>query len=260
VEEGIVVNSMGSTDSLNATYSGVKTGAAMLDNHFTCTPAAVPGLYCTNAFSLGGGNLLTWFRDHLDRERAQSLASGGESYFAVLVAEAMKSRNPVLVLPHFAGSGTPRMDPESRGAMLGLSLASQKKDIARGIFEGIALEMALNLEALKQADVPLRSLYAGSGGSRNPELVQMRADVFNLPVTPLNVEEAGCLACAMLALCALDPSRSIRQLARTWIKTGEPVMPRPQQAEVFARKREIYARLYPALRELNRRAGEFQDS
>lgn len=260
VAEGIVVNSMGSTDSLNASYGATNTSEAMLECHFTCTPAAVPGLYCTNAFSLSGGNLMAWFRDHLDRERAESLAAEGGGYFPQMVAEALESRNPALVLAHFTGSGTPSMDPESRGALLGLSLATEKRDIALGILEGIALEMALNLEALKRAGIPLRVIHVGSGGARSPELVQMRADVFNLPVTPLDVEEAGCLACGMLALGALDPSRSVQELVRCWVKTGEPVIPRPQQAEHYARKREIYKRLYPALRDLNSAASEFQGS
>ena len=100
----------------------------------------------------------------------------------------------------------------------------------------------------------------GGGGARSPELVQMRADVFNLPVTLLDVEEAGCMACGMLAFSALDPSRSIVDLAKEWVRTAEPVLPRPEQAEGYARKREIYAQLYPALRDVHRLAKEFQDS
>jgi xylulokinase len=251
---------MGSTDSLNATYEDAKTSEAMLASRFTCTPAAVPGLYCTNAFSLGGGNVMAWFRDHVDRERADRLAEEGRSYFPVMVAEAMKSRNPVMVLAHFAGSGTPTMDPESRGAMLGLSLATDRRDMALGILEGIALEMALNVEALHQAGIPLKAIHVGSGGARSPELVQMRADVFNRPVIPLGVEEAGCLACGMLAIRALDPSRSIGELAGSWVRLGKPVLPRSERAEHYARKREIYGRLYPALKDLNRMVEAVQQS
>lgn len=256
VEEGIVVNSMGSTDSLNASYTGVKTSEAMLSSHLTCTPAAVPGLYCTNAFSLSGGNLLTWFRDHLDSERAERVAAEGKSYFAELIAEALQGENPALVLAHFAGSGTPYMDPGSRGAMLGLSLATAKRDIALGILEGIALEMSLNLETLKQAGIPVRTIYAGSRGARSPELVQMRADVFNLPVTPLDVEEAGCLACGMLVMTALNPAQKIEELASFWIRTGATVTPRPERFAYYARRRKIHARLYATLRELNELIGE----
>ena len=259
VREGIVVNSMGSTDSLNATYRGVNTSPAMLDNRLTCTPAAVAGLYCTNAFSLSGGNLLAWFRDQLDGERAERLAGEGKNYFEELVAESAHSRHPALVLAHFSGSGTPHMDAESRGAVLGLSLASGKADIARGMVEGIALEMAQNLEALKRCGIPVQSIHAGGGGARSRQILQVRADAFNRPLIPLHVEEAGCLACGMLAARALDPSLQLEQLAESWVRRGSPVEPLPEQAARFAAKREIHARLYPALKELNHLIAELQN-
>jgi xylulokinase len=280
VAEGIVVDSMGSTDSLNATYRGINTSPAMLQCHFSCTPGALPpgrgepatgptalgpggapgqdtpsapGLYLTNAFSLGGGNLLGWFRDNLDAERAARLEAEGRSYYQELAAEALRSDRSALVLPHFAGSGTPAMDPASLGAIAGLTLATERRDIALGILEGIAFEMALNLEALREAGVPVATIYAGSGGARSRELVQLRSDVFGLPITPLLVEEAGCLACALLCRTALEPFLEPADLARQWVRLGEPVEPRAGQMARYREKREAYARLYPALAEINRR-------
>jgi xylulokinase len=249
-EEGIVVNSMGSTDSLNASYGRINTSAGMLSKNFTCTPSAAPGMYCTNAFSFGGGNLLAWFRDQLDADTATRPEREGD-YYPWLVERALSSRNPPLVLAHFAGSGTPYMNPEALGAMTGLSLATGKFDIAMGLLEGVALEIAVNWEALQEAGIPVRALYAGSGGARSRELLQLRSDVLNVPISPLQVEEAGCLACAMLALSALDPGFAVAELARGWVRLGPRVEPRPEWAAYYRRRRELYGRLYPALRELN---------
>jgi xylulokinase len=251
VETGIVVNSMGSTDSLNATYDALNTSTPMLERNFTCTPAAVAGLYCTNAFSFTGGNLLAWFRDRLDA-RSDASPEREADYYRTLIEQALRSRNPALVLAHFAGSGTPYMDPQALGAMAGLSLATDKADLAMGILEGVAQEIALNLDALREAGIPVRSLYAGSGGARSRELLQLRADVLNHPLVPLEVEEAGCLACAMLACSVLDPSVPLAERARRWVRSGPAVEPRPAWAEYYRARRELYARLYPALRELNR--------
>jgi xylulokinase len=251
VETGVVVNSMGSTDSLNATYDSINTTERMRQRNFTCTPAALPGLYCTNAFSFTGGNLLDWFRDSLDTEAAARSPREAD-YYTDLIEQALASRHPALVLAHFAGSGTPSMDPEALGAMVGLSLATGKADLAMGLLEGVAQEIALNLQALRDAGIPVRVLYAGSGGARSRELLQLRADVLGRAVTPLEVEEAGCLACAMLACSALDPSVPVAERARRWVRPGPVVEPRPAWAEYYRARRELYARLYPALRELNR--------
>ena len=114
----------------------------------------------------------------------------------------------------------------------------------------LAFEIQLNLDALRRAGIPIRRLVAGGGGARSPGLVQLRADIFNSTVTPLVAEEAGCLACAMLAVCALDPSIRIGDLAASWIRTGRPVEPRPDRAAAYAEKRTTYRRLYPLLRQL----------
>jgi xylulokinase len=251
VEAGVVVNSMGSTDSLNATYAAVNTSGRMLERNFTCTPAAVPGLYCTNAFSFTGGNLLDWYREQLDAAGPDRQGRGSD-YYPQLVRQALASRHPALVLAHFAGSGTPTMDPEALGAMVGLSLATDRADLAMGILEGVAQEIALNLEALRDAGLPVRVLFAGSGGARSPDLLQLRADVLGWPLAPLEVQEAGCMACGMLAAASLEPSATAAQRARRWVRKGAEVEPRPAWAEYYRARRELYARLYPALRELNR--------
>jgi xylulokinase len=251
VETGIVVNSMGSTDSLNATYEPLNTSSRMLERNFTCTPAAVPGLYCTNAFSFTGGNLLDWYREQLDAGAA-SRRDLEADYYPQLLRRALASRHPPLVLAHFAGSGTPSMDPEALGAVVGLSLATDRADLAMGILEGVAQEIALNLEALLEAGIPVRVLYAGSGGARSRELLQLRADVLDRPLVPLQVQEAGCLACGMLAAASVQPSAAVVQRARRWVRTGAAVEPRRPWAEYFRARRRLYSRLHPALRELNR--------
>jgi xylulokinase len=252
VEAGIVVNSMGSTDSLNATYGAVNTSRQMLERNFTCTPAAVPGLYCTNAFSFTGGNLLDWFREQLGAGTSGRRSSEADVDYPQLLRRALASRHPPLVLAHFAGSGTPSMDPEALGAVVGLSLATDRDDLALGILEGVAQEIALNLEALRDAGLPIRMLYAGSGGARSSDLLQLRADVLGFPLAPLEVHEAGCLACAMLAAASVDPSTTTVQRARRWVRTGAVVEPRPAWVDYYRARRGLYARLYPALRELNR--------
>lgn len=251
VETGVVVNSMGSTDSLNATYEMVNTSARMLERNFTCTPAAVPGLYCTNAFSFTGGNLLDWYCRHLDPQGAAQQDREAD-YYPQLLRKALASRHPPLVLAHFAGSGTPSMDPEALGAIVGLSLATDRADLTMGILEGVAQEIALNLEALAEAGIPVRVLYAGSGGARSRELLQLRADVLDRPLAPLQVQEAGCLASAILAAASVEPSTTVVQRARHWVRTGAVVEPRPAWADYFRARRQLYSRLYPALRELNR--------
>lgn len=251
IREGTVVDSMGSTDSLNAVYASPRSSGSMRASGFTCTPALPAGMYCTNAFSLGGANLLSWFRTLIDEGEP---AAGGERRFLDrAIEEARASRSPALVLPHFAGSGTPTMDHDSLGAMAGLALGSKRSDLVQGLVEGIALEMAANLDALRHAGLPVERILAVGGGARNPTLLQLRSDVFGEEITPLLVEEAGCLACGMLAAAALDGATRVEDLAHSWVGKGEPVRPRPEWAAYYRELRSVHASLYPALRTINAR-------
>ena len=66
-----------------------------------------------------------------------------------------RSESPTgpFVLPHFAGAATPYMDTGSKGAILGLTEETTAADIYRACMEGVAYEMLLNLEYLKDSGI-----------------------------------------------------------------------------------------------------------
>lgn len=259
IKPGIVVNSMGSTDSLNASFDEINTSEAMRKSSLTCNPHVVDGLYCSNAFSLSGGNLVRWLRERMGSHFETVATESGCDFYDLLVDQAETSKHPCLVLPHFSGTGTPYMDAESMGAVLGLSLATEVKDIAQGILLGIAFEMALNLDCLSQAGLPVDTILAGGGAAKNRKLVQMRSDIFNRPITILEVEEVGCTACAMLATRAIDSSINLSDQVKGWIQTGETMEPIPEKAERYREYYELYRQIYPAVSEIHRKWGKMTE-
>lgn len=245
IEAGTLVNSIGSTDSLNATFSGTESLSAMQKFNLTCTPHAVEGLFCTVAFSLNGGNLVQWYRETFDKE-----LSDGE-FFSQLAHFPPSDYHQTWVLPHFVGSGTPYMDAQSMGAILGLSFATQKQDILHGIVESITFEMAENLANLRSAQIPVYRILASSGGAASPPLLQLRANVFGEPITPLLDQEAGCLACGMLAWLGRQDNLHIEEMVKSWVKRGVALPPQPDLVTRYEQKMALYRLIYPTLRELN---------
>lgn len=257
IEPGEVVNSMGSTDSLNATFDHVQTPPEMMAHGLTCSPHAVEGLFLSVGFSLTGGNLLSWCRDTLGP--ADCAKDSAADYFSSLAALAESSRRPVWVLPHFVGSGTPAMDPNSLGAVLGLSLSTTPADVACGMLEGLALEMRQNLDNLRASGIPVKQLLAGSGGARTSGVVQLRADALGMPITVLENEETGCMACAMLALSALEGQPGLEEIVGAWVTHGRSYAPRPEMQAYFTQRLALHRELYPALRELQHRLHDFPE-
>lgn len=193
---------------------------------------ALRGLYATVAFSLTGGNILKWFRDEFAR---------GLSYEDIL-RDLPEEPTQLLVLPYWTPSGTPYFDTETAGAILGLRLSTKRAEILRALLEGVALEIRLNLEILRESGCEIRELRAIGGGAKSARWTQLKADVIGRPISTLNVTEAGCLGVAMLA-CAADTGRPVEELAHEWVGVTATVEPRNSYDQHFARYRELYTRL-----------------
>ena len=88
----------------------------------------VPGLYLAMTLNHSGGLLLRWFRDTLGQVEEQA-GSGqpAQDAYDLILADAPAGPTPLLVLPHFAGSGTPWLDTASKGAILGPDLRHHRR-------------------------------------------------------------------------------------------------------------------------------------
>jgi xylulokinase len=159
----------------------------------------------------------------------------------------------LLVLPYFTPSGTPYFDVSMKGAILGMDLAVTRMEIMRALLEGIAFEMRLNLELLNQSGYTVKELRIIGGGARSPKHVQLKADVIGMPITRVDVTEAGCLGAAMLVK-ALYSKREVREMAREWVKPLSTV--EPMKGDHYDRKFQIYMDLYPALKGLKGSSGD----
>lgn len=214
----------------------------------------IDGMYASIVYSLTGGNLLRWFRDQLSREEVNEAERTGEDVYGLILAQMPEEPTDLQVLPYFTPSGTPYFDAKLPGAVLGLRLESTRGQLLRGLLEGVAMEMRLNVDILDRAGLAIDEFRAIGGGAKSSVLTQLKADVLGRPITTLEVTEAGCLGAAMLA-CAADRSETdgktiLQELATTWVKPTSSVEPHAGRASRYAEKFEQYRMLYPALSEI----------
>ena len=238
IEPGAAMYATGTVECITPAFERMILTEA-LRRHNLCTyDHAVPGLYTTVAYSLTGGNLLQWFRDQF--APAQD--------YGELLKTAAPEPTRLLVLPYWTPSGTPYFDLNTPGAILGLRLATTRGEILRALLEGVAFEMRLNLEILRESGCEIRELRAIGGGAESAFWTQLKANVLGCTITTLNVTEAGCLGAALLA-CAATTGRPLRDLARHWIKPVATLAPRAVAARWYDEQFARYRRLYPVLRQ-----------
>ena len=193
---------------------------------------------------------MKWYRNCFGGAEQLEADKSKKNVYRLLDANAAKEPTNILVLPHFSGSGTPHMDPDSKGAIVGLTLETTPLQIYRSLLEGVTYEMRYNLECMEAAGIQTDRLRAVGGGANSDLWLQIKADITGRVVERMRVNEAGTLAAAMIAGTAAGIYPSYREAADLLIQSGEMFYPNPKWKEVYEENYARYKNLYQALKKI----------
>jgi xylulokinase len=255
VRQGLAVDGMGTVECVSVAFDEPVMTRDMLEHNYCVYPHVKPDMYASLAFTYSSGSILRWFRDQLGAaEKAEAEASGRDPY-EVMLSDLPEGPTGCFLIPYFAGSGTPYLDPLAKGALLGLSLSCDRKTIIKAILEGICYELNLNLSALAASGIEIDCLRATGGGSRNAEWLQIKADVTGKRVVTLNVSETGCLAGAILGAVARGHYRSVDEACAALVHEKLEFGPQEPRHSEYGRLYDTYKGVWPAVRETMHRLG-----
>jgi glycerol kinase len=188
-------------------------------------------LYAQEGGVFIGGAVVQWLRDGL------GFIESSEEVEAL--AMSVPDNGGVHLVPAFAGLGAPHWDQDARGLISGLTRGTTKAHLARAALESIAFQVADLLHAM-QADLPdevfIHELRVDGGACRNDLLMQMQADVLQLPVVRPTVTETTALGAAYLAGLSVGLWRDTDSLEANWMadQTFEPGIPAQAAADALA--------------------------
>lgn len=247
LSKGECVDGIGTSECITTILGGLDQKEYMRKYHFCIEPYALEDAYVTLAFSSTGASVLGWFTDvYAAREKAEC----GKAVYKLLEDECPELPTDLFVLPHFAGSGTPYMDPFSTGAVLGLRLNTKRGDIYKACIEGLCFEMMVNAELLRSIGTSITDITCVGGGSRSDVLMQVKADIMDIPVRRLKVEESGTMALAMLCAAACSDYKDIKEAAGAMVKTDISFYPRPRHSGIYKERINTYRKIYSRIAEL----------
>lgn len=133
-----------------------------------------------------------------------------------------------LVAPDFLGNRSPLADPAMTGAITGLSLDADRRDLARTYLAGLfALAYGTRhiLEALARGGHAIDAIVATGSGSKNRLLMQAHADATGLPVNLPTEDEGVLLGSAMLAARAADLFASLDEAMAAMSADAVQILP-----------------------------------
>jgi xylulokinase len=250
IRDGLAMVSTGTAEVVEVAMQTPKLTDALREGGISVYRHVVPGLYVAMTLNHSGGLLLRWFRDTFcQAERDQARRAGRDAY-DLMLAESPQGPTDLMVLPHLAGSGTPSLDTSSRGAILGLSFATDRPTLAKAILEGLTFELRINVDLLRNSGIAIDELRAVGGGARSPLWLQLKADICGVPLRVPRVTEAACLGAAMLAGVACGVYRDLETAVASTVGLDQHVVPDPQSRAAYAGRFETYRQLYPALKNL----------
>ncbi|MHB1310057.1 MAG: FGGY-family carbohydrate kinase, partial [Limisphaerales bacterium] len=251
VRPGLGVVSTGTAEVLSTALDQPLLSRAMFDGFYPCYRHAKPGMFFTFALNHVGGILLKWWRDQIASAEVADAARAGSDPYTLMDERLPAGPSPVMVIPHFNGSGTPACDLEAKGAIVGLTLATTRHDIAKAILEGLCFELRINLDTMREAGIRVDEIVAVGGGARSVRWLQMKADILGRPIRTVRGREAACLGAALLAGTAVGAWGSLDEAVARTVAVDREFLPQPERVAQYAERFAVYRQIYPALRQLN---------
>lgn len=162
-----------------------------------CNVAAAKGRYILESSVFTTASIYNWFHKNFYQ---------GCDTFRQMDEEAAAAPvgcHGVVLLPHFQGRGSPDWNAMAKGMFFNLTMAAGRGDFSRAILEGIAAEVAENIEILREHLGGIDSIRIAGGLTKSPLFNQIQADCYGQPVyLPAN-REATSLGAWMSAAVTL---------------------------------------------------------
>ncbi|HKZ92421.1 MAG TPA: FGGY family carbohydrate kinase [Candidatus Limnocylindrales bacterium] len=250
---GLASVSTGSAEVVEVALATPLVSEPLLAGNISVYQHVVPGLYLAMTLNHSGGLVLRWFRDGFCEPQLARSAETAQDAYDVILAGASPEPSGLLVLPHLSGAGTPSLDTASRGAILGLTFATSRSDIAKAIIEGLTYELRLNLDLLRSGGVRIDVLRAMGGGARSKLWLQLKADVTGITVVTPRITEAAAFGAAILAGVGAGVWPSAADAADRFLELTETFVPEPARHAEYTRLYELYREVYPAIAPISHR-------
>ncbi|ONI79995.1 glycerol kinase [Actinosynnema sp. ALI-1.44] len=192
-----------------------------------------PAVYALEGSIAVTGSLVQWFRD--------SLELIGTAPEIETLARTVRDNGGCYIVPAFSGLFAPHWHSEARGVIAGLTSYITKGHLARAVLEATGWQTREVVDAMNaDSGLALSTLKVDGGMTANNLLMQIIADVLDVPVVRPMVAETVSLGAAYAAGLSVGYWPDLEGLRRNWHRAGQwlPTMPPPRRAAEYANWRQ----------------------
>jgi xylulokinase len=230
VDEGDCLIKLGGSGDILAVSDRV-----FLDERLYLDKHPVPGKWLPNGCMATSGSLLRWEQSMFDDVPLVELDALAQS----------SAPGTLLTLPYFLGEKTPLHDPDLRGVMVGMNLATTRGDIHRSFLEAIAYGFRSHFEVFAQDGLALLRTTVTNGGSKSRLWREILADVLNRDLISITDHPGAAYGAAVIAGIGTGRVDDWSYVAGA-LGEGEIITPRSENVALYDQRYHDFLRLNDA--------------
>ncbi|MDQ3809230.1 MAG: FGGY-family carbohydrate kinase [Chloroflexota bacterium] len=192
------------------------------------------------------GSALDWFVRNL---------AGGSDYAPLLdeVGSIVAGADGLLFVPTLAGERSPLVEPDARGAWIGLTLEHDRRHLLRALLEGVAYGFRTLQCSVQAHGADVDDVRSVGGQARSALWNQIKSDVLGRPVLVPAVTEASLMGAAILAARGIGAFATVEQAVDGMVSIAQRFQPDPVRARLHDDLFAIFNLLQPALAQTSSR-------
>jgi L-xylulokinase len=183
----------------------------------------------------------------MPEQMAEAKARGGHPYREIddLVAKLSPNEFIPIFLPFLMASN---VHPNAKGTFAGMSVNHTRVHLIRSVYEGIAFSHRYHLEKLLATrEKPPRCIRLAGGAAHSGVWTRMFADILQLPIEAVTVNETGALGCAIATAVAVGDYSTLDEAANRMSAVVPAVLPDPALKPLYDRRYALYKKVIGCL-------------
>jgi len=210
-------------------------------------------------FSLGTGliegGVLDWWKANYETSFTGD-ASTQEIWTAITsqIADIPVRLNTPLFMPHLYGCDAPENDPDSKGAFIGVTAVTTKKDMLYAVYEGVNFQSLSLVRSMEKAIASkFETIHVIGSVTKNDFIMQQKADMLGTSIftEPQNTESV-LLGAAILAGLGAGIYKDVNEAYDLLDKDLLEFVPDKEKHALYNDRYELFRQIYPSLKSLHK--------
>lgn len=200
------------------------------------------GHYLMMGVILNAAGSLKWWNEKIFKEHDYDKFFEKLSYTSI--------PDSLYFLPYLSGERAPINDSKAKGMFFGLQAHHEKGHMHRALVEGITYALKESFDLIQNLGTEIVNIRITGGGAKSAIWAQMIADIMNVAVEVMAIDEGPALGAAILAMVGNGTYPSVSATCEKLLQVKTTFYPQNEHVALYQKKYNVYKKLYETVKPL----------